>query len=80
MKRENEFISMNSCLRRVVQCDNQQFYTIEYFSSGCGSAFKQNPFMKHIHNEDLPKIIAENNGSQCGMCTPGFVNSLAAFA
>lgn len=60
-----KFLSINSCLRRVIQCNNQHFYTTEYFANmETNPSFENGGKFENI-KEDIPKTIAFNNGSQC---------------
>jgi len=54
--------AINSCLVRLGQVIGKNIYTIE----GIGNTKKLNPIQKSFVN---------NNASQCGFCTPGFVIS-----
>ena len=64
---DDKFISINSCLRRLVQCHGDEFFTVEFFSK------KQNrgqlSYLNHPDfvnlKEDIPEVIAHNNGTQC---------------
>ena len=61
----SKFLSINSCLRRVIQCNNQHFYTTEYFANmESNPSFENGGKFENI-KEDIPKTIAFNNGSQC---------------
>ncbi|KAL9645206.1 hypothetical protein ABK040_002407 [Willaertia magna] len=69
-----KYLNINSCLKKVIQCDNQTFYTVEYFAN-------LEQCKKELGlSEDIPKLIAHNNGVQCGFCTTGIVSSLACYA
>src|SRR3989338_7135319 len=49
-----KFLSFNSCLRRVVQCQGEKFYTAEYFAE----SYKNNTDMINIKDENIPETIA----------------------
>jgi xanthine dehydrogenase small subunit len=55
--------SINSCIAMVALMDGKHVVTIE----GLGSADEPH---------EIQKRMVENNGAQCGYCTPGFVMSL----
>ncbi len=60
------FFPVNSCIAFVFQVDLCHILTIE----GIGD---------EDHLSPVQKGLAENFGSQCGYCTPGFVMSLSGF-
>ncbi len=61
---EFEYVSMNSCILPVYKLDGAHVVTIE----GLNQQDQLNP---------IQKSMVKCHGSQCGFCTPGFVNSLA---
>jgi xanthine dehydrogenase/oxidase len=61
--------SLNACLRVLAQCDGMVITTTE----GIGSHRNTNGY------HAVQKCIAKNNGSQCGMCTPGMVMALYSY-
>ena len=63
-KSETNIKSINSCLRRVIQCEQAEIYTTEYFSDRNKPAFSPDGVFKNI-DADIPRTIANNNGSQC---------------
>ena len=54
---------INSCLRPLAACDGLEVSTVESVGT-----------TDHIH--PLQKKLAENNGSQCGLCTPGWIMAM----
>ncbi|MBK25227.1 MAG: xanthine dehydrogenase small subunit [Halobacteriovorax sp.] len=60
---EVEYQSVNSCIYLVALLDGAHVVTIE--------GVKQNGELSEIQ-----KCMVDNNGAQCGFCTPGFVMSL----
>jgi len=58
-----EYQSVNSCIYLVALLDGAHVVTIE--------GIKKNGELNEIQ-----KCMVENNGAQCGFCTPGFVMSL----
>lgn len=52
--------TVNSCLVPLVYANHTAILTVE----GLGTTLNPHP---------IQRLIAENNGSQCGYCTPGFV-------
>ncbi|HYU27338.1 MAG TPA: FAD binding domain-containing protein, partial [Thermoanaerobaculia bacterium] len=61
--------AINSCLRPLCSLDGMAVTTTE----GIGSAARGGSL------DAVQKSIAENNGSQCGYCTPGWVMNLYSF-
>lgn len=60
---EKECLAINSCLARLCALDGCHIQTVE----GIGSVEAPHP---------VQKAISEENGSQCGFCSPGIVMSL----
>ncbi len=56
--------AVNSCLLFLPKLHGKQLITVENLQDNDG----------HLH--PVQKSLAENNGSQCGFCTPGIVMSL----
>lgn len=63
---EISYKPVNACILYVYQADNSHIITIEGLKYG----EELNP---------IQKSFAENHGTQCGYCTPGFVNSLYSY-
>ena len=59
--------AIDSCIRFMYQLDGTHVITVEGLSIGDGLYPVQQAMVKHF-------------GSQCGFCTPGFVNTLTAVA
>ncbi len=60
-----KYKAVNSCIQYLFQIDGCHLLTIEGFQQ------EQN-----LHS--LQTSFVENNGSQCGYCTPGIINTLVA--
>ncbi len=58
-----EYQSVNSCILMVALLDGSHIVTVE----GIKTEGKLN---------EIQKCMVENNGAQCGFCTPGFIMSL----
>nr|XP_034832958.1 probable aldehyde oxidase 4 [Maniola hyperantus] len=56
--------AVNSCLVSVTSCQGWEITTIEHVGSR----------LKGYH--PLQRTLAENNGSQCGYCSPGWIMSM----
>lgn len=61
---EGKYKSINSCIALVALLDNHHIVTIE------GLKVNGEP-------HEIQKAMVENNGAQCGFCSPGFVMSIA---
>jgi len=59
--------SINSCMRPLAALDGMMVTTVE----GTGS-------VKSEAISTVQKCLAENNGTQCGFCTPGWVMNMTA--
>ena len=57
------YVAINACLRLLCSCDDAEVITVE--------GLVQTQLGKKIQH-----AIAENNGSQCGYCTPGWVTAM----
>lgn len=66
---KTEHAAINSCLRPLCSLDGMAITTTE----GIGSAARGGSL------DRVQKSIAENNGSQCGYCTPGWVMNMYSF-
>jgi xanthine dehydrogenase small subunit len=64
------YLAMPSCLLALGELEDAHLVTIEGLRSGARGAGGLTPVMRALLDE---------NGSQCGFCTPGFVISLTAF-
>lgn len=58
-----EYRSINSCIAMVALMDGKHVVTVEGLVSG-------------DEPHEIQKVMVDNNGAQCGYCTPGFVMSL----
>lgn len=61
--------AINSCLVFLPMLHGKQLITVENLAVQNGHEIKLHP---------VQQALAENNGSQCGYCTPGFVMSMFA--
>lgn len=61
--------AINSCLVFLPMIHGKQLITVENLANKIGNKIKLHP---------VQQALAENNGSQCGYCTPGFVMSMFA--
>ncbi|KAI3390062.1 hypothetical protein SNEBB_005211 [Seison nebaliae] len=61
---DKNFKSINSCLIPVVMCDNWKVRTIEYYGS------------KREGLNETQTLMCDNNGTQCGYCTPGMIMTM----
>src|SRR5262245_58742730 len=58
--------AVNACIQFVPTLDGKQLITVEHLKDNNG----------RLH--PVQQSLADNHGSQCGFCTPGFVMSLFA--
>ncbi len=58
-------VQINSCMTLAAMCDGRSVITVE----SLGSSDSLSP---------IQRAFLENDGGQCGFCTPGFVMSTAA--
>jgi len=65
MVKERGYVPVNSCLLFLPMAAGQEIYTVEALAGSGRLA-------------EVQQAVAENGGSQCGYCTPGFVMSLFA--
>lgn len=65
MVKDRGYVPVNSCLLFLPMVAGQEIYTVEALAGSGRLA-------------EVQQAIAENGGSQCGYCTPGFVMSLFA--
>ncbi|NVN94938.1 MAG: xanthine dehydrogenase small subunit [Bacteroidetes bacterium] len=66
---ELEYKALDSCLVFLPMIHGKQIITIENLEQHIG---------KEIQLHPVQQLMVENNGSQCGYCTPGIVMSLFA--
>jgi len=64
-----EYKALDSCLIFLPMINGKQIITVENLEQNIG---------KEIHLHPVQQLMVENNGSQCGYCTPGIVMSLFA--
>jgi len=64
-----KYKAVNSCLVFLPMIHEKQLITVENLASRNGYDVKLHP---------VQQALADNNGSQCGYCTPGFVMSMFA--
>ena len=74
---ELEYVPVNGCIQYMYQLDGCHVITVEALA----------PMLSHGSQEELKAALnpaqlamVENNGAQCGFCTPGFVMSLSALS
>ncbi|KAJ8925554.1 hypothetical protein NQ315_009394 [Exocentrus adspersus] len=63
---ERKIFAVNSCLVSIFSCHGWKIHTIEGIG---GPATKYHP---------IQTILADNNGTQCGFCSPGMVMNMYA--
>ncbi|XP_018569701.1 xanthine dehydrogenase/oxidase-like [Anoplophora glabripennis] len=63
---EKSVFSVNSCLVSIFSCHGWKIHTVE----GIGG-----PLTKY---HPIQRILADNNGTQCGFCSPGMVMNMYA--
>lgn len=66
---ELEYKALDSCLVFLPMINGKQIITVENLEQHIG---------KDIQLHPVQQLMVENNGSQCGYCTPGIVMSLFA--
>jgi len=64
-----EYKAIDSCLVFLPMIHGKQIITVENLARQAG---------KELHLHPVQQMMVENNGSQCGYCTPGIVMSLFA--
>ncbi len=64
-----EYKALDSCLVFLPMIHGKQIITVENLEQNTG---------KELHLHPVQQMMVENNGSQCGYCTPGIVMSLFA--
>ncbi|MFZ4398603.1 MAG: xanthine dehydrogenase small subunit [Bacteroidales bacterium] len=68
-KNELEYKALDSCLVFLPMIHGKQIITVENLAQNIN---------KEIHLHPVQQFMVENNGSQCGYCTPGIIMSLFA--
>ena len=66
LKRGSEIRQANACLRPVLSLDGWQVVTVEGLKNG-------------TTYDPVQRKMAECDGTQCGMCTPGMIMSIYGF-
>jgi xanthine dehydrogenase small subunit len=61
-----QFVSINSCITTVAQMDGSSIVTVDALAS-------QNKDRSEMKLTPVQQSMIDQNGSQCGFCTPGFI-------